>query len=223
MEAFNKACCRETIKRTLKKASMIWKRMRNSLKHERDGVLFGFFKQELGQLTDLASNGKIDLCYFDETGLNLNPNVPYAWQMKGSTAQLPATRGEGISILGILNPLKNSFIGNIYEGAANADCVIQTLDGFSKQLERKTILILDNATIHKARKVSEYHQVWKDRGLFLQFIPAYCPELNLIEILWRRLKHSWIRPTAYTSMETLKKATINILQNYGRQYSITFV
>jgi len=202
---------------------MIWKRMRNSLKQTRDEELFGFFKQEIEHLTDLASKGEIDLCYFDETGINLNPNVPYAWQMKGSTAPLPATRGRGVSILGILNPLRDSFMGNMYEGAANADCVIQTLDEFSKQLENKTVLILDNATIHKAGKVSQYHQIWKERGLFLQFIPAYCPELNLIEILWKRLKHSWIQPAAYKSMETLKKATIEILQNYGRQYSITFV
>jgi len=197
--------------------------MRNSLKQKRDGELFRFFKQEIVYLTDLANRGEIDLCYFDETGLNLNPNVPYAWQMKGFTAQLPANRGRGISILGILNPVKDTFTGNMYEGAANANCVIQTLDEFSKQLERKTILILDNATIHKARRVKQNHQTWKERGLFLQFIPAYCPELNLIEILWKRLKHSWIQPNAYESMDNLKESTLEILQTYGSKYSITFV
>jgi hypothetical protein len=201
----------------------VWKRLRNSLKRSRDEELFRYFQGELDLLKGEAKTGKIDLCYFDETGLNMNPNVPYAWQEKGSTALLPSERGKGVSILGILNPLKNTFVGNRYEGAANAECVIQTLDEFSKSISKKTILILDNASIHKSKEVKKQALTWKKRGLFLQFIPAYCPELNLIEILWKHLKHHWLKVSHYQSMDTLIEAADHILSQYGKDYSISFV
>lgn len=206
----------------MKKATFTWKRMRKSLKNDRNEELFRFFQKELEELKQEAKEGNIELCYFDETGLNLNPNVPYAWQRKGQTAILPAQRTKGVSILGILTPLRNSFTGNLYEGAANSDCVIQTLDRFSKTLKRKTILILDNATIHKSNRVKSYHKVWNKRGLYLQFIPAYCPELNLIEIVWKMLKHYWLKPEHYSSMERLVDQTILILQRYGDDYTVSF-
>jgi transposase len=162
------------------------------------------------------------LCFFDETGLNLNPNVPYAWQEKGTTALLPAQRTKGITLLGILNPVNNKLTVNRYEGAANAKCVIQTLDEFSLNLSKKTILILDNASIHKAGIVKQQEKKWRQRGLFLQFIPAYSPELNLIEILWKRLKHSWLKPQYYRSLEYLIQQTDHILRNYGKHYTISF-
>jgi len=148
-----------------------------------------FFLEELKQLKKEAQDGKIELCYFDETGLNLKPNVPYAWQKKGKTAALPTERTRAVSILGILNPLKQKFKENLHQEATNNQFFIQTLDTFSKALKKKTILTLDNATIHKTKIVQEQAKIWRQRGLFLQFIPAYCPELNLIEILWKQLKH----------------------------------
>jgi hypothetical protein len=124
--------------------------MRKSLKGKRDEVLFRFFQKELEILKQQANKEEIDLYYFDRTGVNLNPNVPYCWTKKGQTSILPAIHSEGYTILGLLNIHKNKFQGNLYEGAANAEYVIQTLDELSNNLERKTIIVLDNASIHKA-------------------------------------------------------------------------
>ena len=114
------------------------------MKKNRDEGLFEFFKQEIGYLKQQAAQDTIDLCYFDEAGLNLNPHVPYAWQLKGTTCCLPAERGRGITILGIFNPRGGTVKGNLYKGAANSECVIQTLDSFSKTISKKTVMILDN-------------------------------------------------------------------------------
>lgn len=154
--------------------------------------------------------------------VNLNPNVPYCWTKKGQTSILPAIRSERYTILGLLNIHKNQFQGNLYEGAANAECVIQTLDELSNNLERKTIIVLDNASIHKAIIVQIKMTEWRNKGMFLQFIPSYSPELNLIEILWKMMKHFWLEPIHYSSIQVLKESIIHILQNYGDSYSISF-
>ncbi|MDW7690654.1 IS630 family transposase [Flammeovirgaceae bacterium SG7u.111] len=219
---FGKDACGKTVKRILKKSGLVWKRMRNSLENNRDEEMFRFFQQELDCLGQQARQGEIDLCYFDETGISLCPNVPYAWQPVGTANKLPARRGNGVSVLGILDPLANTFTGSYYHGAANSACVIQVLDSFSETITKKTVLVLDNAAIHRSKEVGEAMGKWKKKGLYLQFIPAYCPELNLIEILWKMLKHYWIRPRHYASMQSLIEATLYILQNYGKQYSISF-
>lgn len=196
--------------------------MRKSLKQKRDETLFRFFQEELEILKKQALRGDIDLFYFDGTGFNLNPNVPYCWTEKGKTSILPAVRSRGYTVLGLLNINKNEFQGNLYEGAANSECVIQTLDELSENIEKTSVIILDNASIHKAKIVQQKMKEWRKKGMLLQFIPAYSPELNLIEILWKMMKHYWLEPKHYSSMDALKKAIIRILQEYGKAYSISF-
>lgn len=196
--------------------------MRKSLKQKRDETLFRFFEKEVEILKKQAFEGTIDLFYFDGTGFNLNPNVPYCWTQKGQTIELPALRSRGYTVLGLLDITKNQFQGNLYEGAANSECVIQTLDELANKIDKKTIIILDNASIHKSKVVQEKSKEWRKKGMFLQFIPAYSPELNLIEILWKMMKHFWLKPENYSSMIVLKNAIIQILQEYGKSYHISF-
>ena len=63
---------------------------------------------------------------------------------------------------------------------------------------------------------------WKEKGLHLQFIPAYSPELNKIEILWKQLKHFWLEKEHYQNLETLIEGVRSILRDYGKKYMISF-
>lgn len=196
--------------------------MRKSIKEERDELLFGFFQEELKELHQMAQNQEIDLVYFDESGFNLNPNVPYAWQEKGKTALFPAIRTGSITALTILDIQNQKCSGAVFQGAVDAICVDKVLEQFSVEITRKTVLILDNASIHKAENILKKQKAWKERGLFLQFIPAYCPELNLMEILWKQMKHFWLKQKDYTDLKTLDKKVLSILRNYGKEYPISF-
>ena len=210
------------VRRVLRRNGFVWKRLRQSLRSERDEVLFRFFQEELSDLQSMARKGQIDLYYLDETGLNLNPQVPYGWQLKGTTAQLPAQRGTGRTIIGCFSPIKQDLQAVFFEGAANSECVKEVIDQFAKQISRKTILVMDQATIHTAIRIKEQIPKWKQQGLHIQFLPAYSPELNLIEILWKHLKHFWLELSDYASIETLNTAAQNILSQYGKHYTISF-
>ncbi|MEZ4914226.1 MAG: IS630 family transposase [Chitinophagales bacterium] len=192
------------------------------MQNKRDESLFRFFEKEVQLLKQEAIKEDIDLVYFDGCGFDMNPSVPYCWSKKGETVLLPALRSKGYTVLGLLNIYKNEFYGNIYQGSANAQCVIQTLDDYAHKIQKKTIIILDNASIHKAKIVQEKMKQWRHKGMYLQFIPAYSPELNLIEILWKMIKHFWLQPKHYCSMDSLHESIINILQNYGNHYAISF-
>jgi len=51
----------------------------------------------------------------------------------------------------------------------------------------------------------------------------YSPELNLIEILWRKIKYNWLPLRAYLSFDHLQSELKNILDQFGSKYKITFV
>ena len=75
----------------------------------------------------------------------------------------------------------------------------ERLDALSLSLSRLTVVVLDNASVHK-KAVKERWAVWQERGLFVFFLPAYSPHLNIAEILWRKLKYEWLCPEDYADM-----------------------
>lgn len=220
-EHFGKKVSVWTIKRMLKAAGYRYKRMRRSLKSKGDEVLFSFFRQELKHLQQLEAAGEIDLVYFDEAGINLTPAIPYAWQPKHERYELPCCRSQNLTVLGFMNGQSHCY-SFLFEGAANSKVVASCINAFAEQITRKTVVILDQASIHTAQQVQKQIPEWQHRGLYLQFLPAYCPELNQIEILWKFIKYYWLDLTAYQSMSKLKTSLNEVLENIGTKYLITF-
>ena len=54
-------------------------------------------------------------------------------------------------------------------------------------------------------------------------LPSYSPELNLIEILWRFIKYTWLDVSAYKSWFSLVTQVESILSGFGQEYVINFV
>jgi len=63
---------------------------------------------------------------------------------------------------------------------------------------------------------------WAAKGVFIHCLPLYSPELDLIEILWRKIKYSWLPLGAYKSFETLRIALATVLSEVGQKYRIIF-
>src|SRR5207247_6410304 len=100
--------------------------------------------------------------------------------------------------------------------------VIACFDAFCQTIKKKTVVLLDNASIHTSEEFEERIPSWKKQGLILKYLPPYAPELNLIEILWRQIKYNWLPFSAYQSLTGLSEALENILSNIGSKYQITF-
>jgi len=62
------------------------------------------------------------------------------------------------------------------------------MNRFVEQTIKKTVVILDNSPIHKSKKFMAKIEQWKEKDALFYFLPPYSQELNLIEILWRRIK-----------------------------------
>jgi transposase len=81
---------------------------------------------------------------------------------------------------------------------------------------------MDNTSVHTSEEFEECLPRWKKKGLIIKYLSTYSPELNLIEILWRNIKYTWLPFAAYQCLNTLREALENILKNFGSKYQITF-
>src|SRR5512143_2780266 len=99
--------------------------------------------------------------------------------------------------------------------------VIAALDHFADaRAHHLTLVILDNAPIHHSEAVTPCLERWLANGVGVHFLPPYCPELNRIEILWRKIKYDGLPFSAYTSFATLKEALLAIFSRVGSTYQI---
>jgi transposase len=210
-----------TLRRIARRANLRWKRMRKSAKSQRDEAAFREAQAELQEFQEAHRDGELDLYYFDEAGFSLQPSIPYGWQPKDETQEIPSRRSQQVNVLGFLS-LSCSFVPFTVEGTIDTDVVIVCFEAFSKQLERMTIVVIDNASSHTSKRFEACCEEWEERGLFLYFLPPHCPELNLIEILWRMMKYHWLPLSAYESFQCLVKHVHELLAQVGSRYTIAF-
>jgi transposase len=169
----------------------------------------------------LEDSGYIDLYFGDESHFGLTPNVPYAWQTKENPILLPAAKGKFLNVVGLMNR-KNELFFELDETTFNSDKLINFMDRFANQIVKRTVVILDNSPIHKSKKFMAKIEEWKEKDLLIFFLPPYSPELNLIEILWRRIKYQWLPFEAYLCFQNLKERLSYVLNNFGIKYDIIF-
>lgn len=173
------------------------------------------------ELEELDSKGDIILYYADESHVCTNGYVPYGWQYKDEDVYVPAEKAARLNIFGMITRT-NEYKGFTTQESINADNVVEYLDLMSFSVKKKTVVVLDNASVHRNRKIKELRKIWEDRGLFLFYLPPYSPELNPAEILWRVLKCKWLRPVDYTTTDSLFYATNSALAAVGNILKVNY-
>lgn len=211
----------DLLKNLLKQAGLIWKRVRKSLRSKRDEQEFEQCKMELEDLQELADDGLIDLYYFDGAGFSLDPSVPYAWQPKGEVIEVPAAHSKRVNVLGFIS-IDNKFESFVFQCTVDSQLVIDCFNLFCQRINKRTVIVIDNAPIQTSDEFQDYIPIWKKQGLIIKYLPPYCPELNLIEILWRKIKYEWLPFAAYSSFQSLLNSIIDILAQVGSKYQISF-
>lgn len=215
-----KKVSKETVKRVIKK-NRLWKRIRKTLKPKRDENKFRRAEDRINSLEQRSLAGEVDVFYFDGSGFDLTPEVPYAWQPKGKYIEVIAAKSQRLNVLAFMNK-DNECSPYMFECNIDSDVVIACFDSFSETISKKTFVILDNAPVHRSKKFLSHLHDWHKKGLYPKFLPKYSPELNLIEILWKKMKYEWLPFAAYTSFNMLKESVDEILVNFGSQYVIEF-
>ena len=209
---------------------LIYKCARLSCRHKRDQENFDRCQPALKNAQDTEQKGIINLFYFDEARFSQQPCVPYAWQQKGEQLRLPSVKSRRVNILGFMNHSNDLFYYPVI-GSVTSDTVIQVFDDFAEKMqdpkyssnEWYTLVIVDNASMHTYQKFQDRLDDWMiEKRLIVCYLPAYSPELNLIEILWREVKYAWLDIMTIMDFDAFQKELRRVLDAVGKEYSISF-
>lgn len=211
-----------SLRRGLRERHWVWKRCRRSVKAQRDPAAFAEGQRVLCAFEAKAAAGEIDLYYLDESGFCASSYVPYAWQRRGETRSLPANAPGRVNVIGFMNRQGQGYFHPV-EGCVNADGVAEAMAGFvaARPAERLTVVVADNASVHR-KAVRKHQEAWLLHRVWVWFLPPYSPELNRIEVLWKKIKAEWLTWEAYFSFDALQAALQDIFQGFGEKYRINF-
>lgn len=186
-------------------------------------MAFRAAKIEIEALRDRAQAGEIVLAYADEVGFSqVHPNRS-AWTPKGQRHLVLAQRGKRLNLLAAMISNGELFGAKLWT-TTTADAFVGFLGLLQKSLThlcKPIVVILDNASIHKAKANQAIIKYLATQGLTLYFLPPYSPELNRIERLWHKMKYTWMAVKCRNA-ETLEADVEHIVSNFGSKFKFAF-
>ncbi len=178
-------------------------------------------REALELLEEQSRQGRLDLLYGDESQVSPEGYVPYGWQFEDEEVCIASAKGKGLHCFALLSR-DNRIVYATREESITSDFIVEQLDRLSLEVVKPTVVVLDNARVHTAAKVVARLEGWQRRGLFLFYLPAYSPHLNIAERLWKELKARWLEPQDYLTTDNLFYATKRALAAVGKNLFISF-
>jgi transposase len=201
---FQLAVSRETVRRWLHQADLVWRRPRPVLR--RHDPLREAKMQALRRL--LANLPADEVAVFeDEVDIHLNPKIGSMWMRRGQQA---AVETPGDNEKRYLAGSMNWRTGTLWvtEGPRRDGALfVRHLEELRLRLRRYRVIhvICDNARFHQAAKckrLQAYLQRWGHR-IVLHYLPKYAPETNPIERVWWHLHDEITRNHQCHTLEEL--------------------
>jgi putative transposase len=196
------AVSRETLRRGLHRANIVWRRPRPVLRRQDPERA-----AKLQRLRELLLHLPDDetVVFQDEVDINLNPKIGCMWMRRGQQAEV-VTPGDNAKryLAGSLHWRTGVLItteGSKRDGAL----FVAHLHELRRRLQRYKVIhvICDNAKFHHdCGAVWEFCYQYGER-VQLHFLPKYAPELNPIERVWWRLHEAITRNHQCQNLEEL--------------------
>lgn len=138
----------------------------------------------------------------------------HTWFRRGSGRQFKVPTRWGskgrLNLIGTLSLFGDNEQLEVRElnGSCNQAQVTAYLETLAEACDPEclTVVVLDNAPFHKGKELKERRAIWEAKGLYLRYLPAYCPQLILIEAVWRKLKGFLMPRRCYDNLNQLQKA-----------------
>ena len=172
-------------------------------------------------LSQLAVAQQIDLYFGDEAGFSMQPSLPRAWQLKGEQIRIFPQRDKKLNLFGIFGA-DNVAVTYQTKENINSEFLISAIDDFCQYVDKPTVLVLDNAPVHRSKVFQERLEKWQERDLYIYFLPRYCPHLNKAERFWQKAKYEWLKPSDYFSFAKYERKIKEIFKGIGLQYKVNF-
>ena len=208
-------CCRETVRRSVKKLGFSWKKAKKLL-NKGNTVKRAKFVEKITGLLDDAMHQKRLLIYIDEAHIHLDTDEGYGWSIEGKrfwvSSSSPGRKKVSFYGVYIYNQAQTRIFP--YEKAEK----INTIDVLKKLQaefpEQQITIVWDGAPYHRATLVKEAASTM---GINLVPLPGYSPDFMPVEHLWQWLREDITYHTCYES----EKELIDAVTDFQHQINTT--
>ncbi len=140
----------------------------------------------------------------------------HALVLRAGCSSRPRPDRQRYSVLGAIESHSHEIISVTTDGTVSAALVAQLLDKIRQtHPEAPITLILDNARYQRCKEVAARAA---SKGIELLYLPAYSPNLNLIERLWKLTKEKCLTNRHYQNFSDFREAIDSCLQRMSSDY-----
>jgi transposase len=135
-----------------------------------------------------ARQKKALLLFGDEASFAQWGSLSYTWALKGQQPEVPTSgKRKGYKIFGLIDYFSGQFFYKSQTGRFNSESYTAFLLDVLSQTKKHVIVIQDGARYHTSKAMKQFFKAHADR-LTIEQLPAYSPDFNPIEHLWKKVK-----------------------------------
>jgi transposase len=175
----------------------------------------------------------IDLFFLDQSGFAPTLPTGYSWGRLGTRLVVPyeAPQGRRVNAVGALAPYDPAGPRLVFETRRTAEgrydaaahlAFVRRVAALAEDPAteaarvRPCVIALDNYSVHHAAAVKEMMPALAAVGVDFFYLPAYSPELNPIEPIWRQVKYQDIPERSHPTDTALQLAVETALAHRDR-------
>jgi transposase len=200
-EKFKIDCCRDTLRKVLKRLGFSWKKARKLLNKANTAKRRDYLAILNDLMQDALDNDHF-LIFIDEAHIHLDTDEGYGWSVKGERFWVSSCSPglAKVSFYGV-------YIYNLGQvrlfpyDVANGLNTIEVLKQIRAEFpDQKMTLIWDGAPYHRSQFVKDEVKILK---VNLQPLPAYSPDFMPVEHLWQWFREDLTYHTCYENQSDL--------------------
>lgn len=112
-----------------------------------------------------------------------------------------------------------NFYFRLFAGSIRSAQVIEFLGHLLRHVGGKVLIVWDGLSVHRSGAVREFVRQQQGR-IWLEFLPAYAPELNPTEYIWGHLKQHELANFCPKDLSELSVQAIRALKRMRRRPSL---
>jgi transposase len=135
-----------------------------------------------------ARQRKALLLFGDEASFAQWGSLSYTWAPTGEQPEVPTSgKRKGYKVFGLIDYFSGRFFYKGQEGRLNSESYVAFLRDVLSQTRRHVVVIQDGARYHTSQAMQDFFKAHVAR-LTIEQLPAYSPDFNPIEHLWKKVK-----------------------------------
>jgi transposase len=135
-----------------------------------------------------AKQRKALLLFGDEASFAQGGSLSYTWAPKGHQPEVPTSgKRKAYKVFGLIEYFSGRFFYQTHAGRFNSQSYAAFLREVLSQTTQPIVVIQDGARYHTSKAMEAFFKMPEDR-LTIEQLPAYSPDFNPIEHLWKKVK-----------------------------------